>query len=264
MTSKEKSPLARRLAEYRKIEGYASPAELADAINNPVVTKSTITNLEQGRKSDISLTEACLIARALDIPVFALVCDISEPFGRPDLVGFETWRNADMLNLFTIPDGVYGPVTSACFDAFEVGYGTKKKNKEYLDLVYLYVRYLAEGLANFQNTQTEIWLEGLKPPAERKKDIDNMNGYCIVAQYNIRFALRGFERLKIEVPKDVMSFADKALNKEIPRNEKINALLKQLKESGNYYDDDDDDISVNKDGESDPGKVDFSSLEFGL
>lgn len=64
------------------------------------MTKSKIVNLEQGRKSDITITEACLlVARALGIPVLALVCDIDRPFREPDLVGFDGWHNTDLFAL---------------------------------------------------------------------------------------------------------------------------------------------------------------------
>lgn len=161
MTTKKRSPLSLRLKKYRKAAGFNSPAQLAETIENPLVAKSKIVNLEQGRKSDITITEACLlVARALGIPVLALVCDIDRPFGEPDLVGFDGWHNTDLFALFTVPDGSYGPVSEVCADSFKPNIDLDVK-RDYLQLVYTWVRYLAGGIAGFNESMQKLLIKQL-------------------------------------------------------------------------------------------------------
>jgi transcriptional regulator with XRE-family HTH domain len=110
MTRKEKSPLARRLTKYRKAAGFASPDQLAQSIGNPSVTKSVIVNLEQDRKTDMTVTQLLLLSKALDIPALALISDCDEPFGRPDIPGFEENYNVDLADLLVPFSGAFAPL----------------------------------------------------------------------------------------------------------------------------------------------------------
>lgn len=231
MTIQKKSPLSRRLMKYRKVAGYATPADLAKDIGNPKVTKSTIVNLEQGRKSDVTLTEACLIAKALGIPVFSLVCDIDEPFGRPDLDGFDNWTNTDLLNLFTVPDGLYGPVTEAAAIKLRQSLLTEK-DQNYIDLTYTWVRYLSGGIRSFYKEKSDLLIEEAKP--RHGDNVDRLRAHCIVAQNNVEISLLKFKELNIAVPDDVIAYANQVLDETIPKSDEVKKILKKYEEK-DYY-----------------------------
>ena len=85
----EKTQIGLRLAKYRKWAGCKNAQELADRIDNPLITKSTIVNLELGKKSDMTISELLLISRALKITPMAFICDLEQPFERStDSVNF--------------------------------------------------------------------------------------------------------------------------------------------------------------------------------
>lgn len=69
-----------RLAKYRKRAGYTSANALAKAIDDKRVTKTTIVNLELGKKADMTVTELLLISRALHISPTLLIVDETKPF----------------------------------------------------------------------------------------------------------------------------------------------------------------------------------------
>ncbi|TFC85799.1 XRE family transcriptional regulator [Cryobacterium sp. TmT2-59] len=80
-------PIGRRVAGYRRAAGFKTAEELAAAIANPAITKSTIQNVESGRKADLSVMQLLDISKALGIPPVALVVPINQPFDRARIPG---------------------------------------------------------------------------------------------------------------------------------------------------------------------------------
>lgn len=109
-STSKKTMIGKRLAELRRKMGFASPQALADAIADPAITKNVIINIEQGRKSDITITEAMHIAKALRIPLPMLIVDVKHPFDNSDVRGFEQYTNADVLDLFSFAKTRYGMI----------------------------------------------------------------------------------------------------------------------------------------------------------
>lgn len=73
-----------RLRRLRRLRGFASPKALAEAVDDPRVTTAGITNVENGRKADLTLTEAVLIAHALNVTPLALMFDSFDPYAVPE------------------------------------------------------------------------------------------------------------------------------------------------------------------------------------
>lgn len=66
-----------RIAKYRKMNAWTGE-DLASAAGNGV-TRAVIANIETGRKRDLTIVQAVAIARALQIPLGALLFDAYEP-----------------------------------------------------------------------------------------------------------------------------------------------------------------------------------------
>lgn len=78
-----KTALGARVATYRKLRGYKTPESLAKAIPDGRVSKSTIINIEAGRKSDPSVRDLLAIAYGLRISPLALLFDVERLFDAP-------------------------------------------------------------------------------------------------------------------------------------------------------------------------------------
>lgn len=105
MATDEPKPISlvgRRLSSIRNARRLTAE-ELASLIPDGQVTKTVITNVESGRKRDLTVTEMALIANALDIsPVFLLV-DPRHPWDKVGIDGIdktniEYARHADTFN----------------------------------------------------------------------------------------------------------------------------------------------------------------------
>lgn len=77
-----KTALGERLARYRKAAGYTTVEALAAAIPGHWISKGTITNIEVGRKADITIQELIALSRAIGVTPLALVCDLEQPFSK--------------------------------------------------------------------------------------------------------------------------------------------------------------------------------------
>lgn len=77
-----KTALGKRLARYRKAAGYTTVEALAAAIPGHWISKGTITNIEVGRKADITIQELIALSRAIGVTPLALVCDLEQPFSK--------------------------------------------------------------------------------------------------------------------------------------------------------------------------------------
>lgn len=73
-------------------------------------------------------------------------------------MGFDGWHNADLIVLFTVPDGSYGPVSEACADSIEPNIDLDVK-RDYLQLVYTRARYLAAGIAGFNESLQKLLIK---------------------------------------------------------------------------------------------------------
>jgi transcriptional regulator with XRE-family HTH domain len=85
MTEIATPSIGQRIATYRKLLGFRSSQDLANAIPNAKITESVIQNIESGRKKDVSVAQLLDISKALGIsPIFLLV-RIGDPMGKVDL-----------------------------------------------------------------------------------------------------------------------------------------------------------------------------------
>lgn len=76
----EPSPVGKRLAAIRARKGWTA-AELARRVPDESVTRMVITNVERGRKRDLTVTELVQISSALDVSPLALIVDPYDPWG---------------------------------------------------------------------------------------------------------------------------------------------------------------------------------------
>lgn len=75
--------LGDRLRLFRKSCGY-SAQELSDLIQakheDSSITRQVIFNIENGRKTDLTITELVYLSDAIGLPYTALLCDLTQPF----------------------------------------------------------------------------------------------------------------------------------------------------------------------------------------
>jgi transcriptional regulator with XRE-family HTH domain len=84
MTPSERTrDIGRRVAAYRKMLGFRSSRDLADAIPSRRITASVLQNIESGRKADVAVSQLVEIADALGISFSALLEGPTRPEARP-------------------------------------------------------------------------------------------------------------------------------------------------------------------------------------
>ena len=95
--------LGERLRLFRRSFGF-SAQELSERIQSEhkdsSITRQVIFNIENGRKTDLTVTELVYISDALGLPYTALICDFTEPF-RPIPSGpFKGKSTYEVINRF--------------------------------------------------------------------------------------------------------------------------------------------------------------------
>ncbi|MCC2032182.1 helix-turn-helix domain-containing protein [Microbacterium allomyrinae] len=68
--------IGKRLARYRKLAGF-SAHELAERAG---LTRSVIANIENNRRTDITVSEVIALSQALDVPPLVLMLPVDRPF----------------------------------------------------------------------------------------------------------------------------------------------------------------------------------------
>lgn len=101
-TDREPSLVGRRLHTVRTARGL-SAAQLADRVAGQAVSKTVITNVESGRKRDLTVSELVLLANALQVSPLFLIVDPRKPWDPVDIPGIEMTnveyaRRADIFN----------------------------------------------------------------------------------------------------------------------------------------------------------------------
>lgn len=86
-SSYQKTPIGTRIGTLRRTRGYPTAESLADAIPDGHLSKSTIVNIEAGRKPDPSVREIMLIASALGVSIFEVLLDLENPNAPVEVVG---------------------------------------------------------------------------------------------------------------------------------------------------------------------------------
>ncbi|MFC7927686.1 helix-turn-helix domain-containing protein [Microbacterium laevaniformans] len=84
-----------RLKGYRKL-AKLSAEQLADLAG---LTRSVVANIENNRRSDITVTELIALSRALDIPPLALMLPLERPFDQ-QVVGRWSYNVGGLAQLF--------------------------------------------------------------------------------------------------------------------------------------------------------------------
>lgn len=99
--------LGRRIASLRRLFGV-SVEELVEKANEGVpdgmgLKRTTIRNIEaeSGRKKDLSLTQLCMVARGLGIPLSVLLVDYARPYAPSEVEPFASlgWTNMQVDEL---------------------------------------------------------------------------------------------------------------------------------------------------------------------
>ena len=85
MTDTPQPSIGRRVASYRKLMGFDTAKQLAEAIPNDKMTASVIQNIESGRKADLSVSQLLDISKGLGVSPLVLLAPIGRPFSKIDL-----------------------------------------------------------------------------------------------------------------------------------------------------------------------------------
>lgn len=75
--------LGKRLRLFRKSFGYSAQGlseHIRSQHEDSTITRQVIFNIENGRKTDLTITELVYISDAMGLPYTALLCDLTEPF----------------------------------------------------------------------------------------------------------------------------------------------------------------------------------------
>ena len=106
-----------RIAAARKVRGFKSTKDLADAIPGDSITGSILQNIEAGRKNDLAVAQLLNIAWALGVSPTWILAPIGSPSEHIDLPNiipairdltvaeFDAWLSGNV-------EGVYMPETS--------------------------------------------------------------------------------------------------------------------------------------------------------
>lgn len=110
-TERDPSLVGRRLHEVRTARGL-SASQLADRVAGRAVSKTVITNVESGRKRDLTVTELVLLADALQVSPLFLIVDPRHPWEKVDIPGIEMTnveyaRRADIFSVLQPSNGVF-------------------------------------------------------------------------------------------------------------------------------------------------------------
>ena len=143
--------IGQRIARYRKLAGFRSSQDLADAIPNPKVTASVLQNIESGRKKDISVGQLLDISKALDLsPIFFLV-PIEKPFAEVDLanVGSDVAR----MKSFEVVDLLFGSSPADSVPSM-VAQRTLLEMRNLISAVSRYRELMSEHLDNQSASET--------------------------------------------------------------------------------------------------------------
>lgn len=106
MATQKKYPVpivGRRLQAIRKAKGI-SAAKLADLIPDESISKTMLTNVEGGRKQDLTVTEMLLVANALQVSPLSLIVDPSEPWSEVEVPGIQQTNIAYALGAMMAGD----------------------------------------------------------------------------------------------------------------------------------------------------------------
>lgn len=88
-TEHDASLVGKRLHTLRSARGL-SAAQLADLVPSSAVSKTVITNVESGRKRDLTVTELVLLAQALQVSPMLLIVNDLAPWELVGVPGIET------------------------------------------------------------------------------------------------------------------------------------------------------------------------------
>lgn len=78
MSIKPSDGIGQRLAKYRRLAGL-SAQQLSDKIGG-MLSRSVIANIENGRKTDLTVDQLIALSWALDVPPVALALPLDEPW----------------------------------------------------------------------------------------------------------------------------------------------------------------------------------------
>lgn len=78
MSIKPSDGIGQRLAKYRRLAGL-SARQLSDKIGG-MLSRSVIANIENGRKTDLTVDQLIALSWALDVPPVALALPLDEPW----------------------------------------------------------------------------------------------------------------------------------------------------------------------------------------
>lgn len=147
-TKGEPSITGRMLSKLRAERGWTAE-ELAARVPDDSITRTVITNVESGRKRDLTATELAQLAAALNVSPIALLVDIDRPFDPVEIPGLprsyaelttaEYLRVTNAFSLISDPRGrkTLTPLQSGFIDALE--------RAEKCELMYELSRNIADG-----------------------------------------------------------------------------------------------------------------------
>lgn len=90
--------IGNRLANYRRLANMS--ALKLSAATSGRITRTVISNIENGRKADVSVDELILLSLALGIPPVALALPIDEPFKEVEISYGLISTNSELMNWF--------------------------------------------------------------------------------------------------------------------------------------------------------------------
>ena len=107
-TALEPGWIGSRLAKMRA-KRHLTAAQLAQMLGDSSITKTVITNVESGRKRDLTVTELVQLASALDVSPMSLIVDTDDPWAPVSAPGL-TAKYSRMSNIeYARATVIFGP-----------------------------------------------------------------------------------------------------------------------------------------------------------
>lgn len=209
--------LGERLRKYREAQNLTAAmlaTETQEIFPDTTISRQVIFNIENGRKTDVNVTELVQLARALDVPPSALLCDFDKPFEEPTEGPFKMYDAVSVLDLFSAKEK---------YPDYSKNTSNTALRKD-LSILYkcIELRTLAIGLLYDYEQWEETVGKQLHPSAlnglysaqkEKVRDLIINNHQLVTAKIksDLEKSRRMAEELKlkgIELPRDVTNILD--------------------------------------------------------
>ena len=211
--------LGERLRKYREAQQLTAAmlaTKTQEIFPDTTISRQVIFNIENGRKTDVSVTELVQLAGALDVPPSALLCDFDKPFEEPTEGPFKMYDAVSVLDLFSVkekyPDYIENTTNAALREDLLILYKCIELRTLTVGFLYDYEHW-EERMAKEFHPSTLNGLYGAQKKKVRGIIVDNLRLVAAKIKGDLEKSRGIAGELKqkgIELPEDVTNLLDAA------------------------------------------------------